>query len=355
MKIFALGLCTRKIQTLFVSALVLTLLLTIFSPPVKANENEGSVNDSGTSSRIKIISDILTESGYRDVAPGEWGDWGAMWNRIYSAANWAPEATATVNDVAYGKTFYTNGNRVRQTGKGINQSAPYTINIPGDNSKISVLYRTAKGKGFGSEAATNLGNWGAMWNRIYSASVWTPSDANAIPSDVALGKTFYAGNNRVLQTGTYVDNGNFTGVDTTPPTVNAGATQHSYTNVVRTYIASAADNESGIASMQWNKQAGPGTVTFGSPSSLITTVKANAVGTLTLRLSVTDIAGNVGTGDTEFIVHKTADYNNDSVVDEIDFSYLALNWNSTDLMADFNGDGFVDEIDFSLLALNWTF
>lgn len=328
------------------------LLLGVSS--VSANDDDSASTANGTTSRLKVISDILTESGYRDVTPGAWGDWGPMWNRIYSAANWSPEATATVNDVVAGKTFYTAGNRVRQTGKGIIQNAPALLNTQGDPSKISVIYRTAKNKSYGTESAGDWGNWGYMWNRIYSASIWTPSDANAIPSDVALGKTFYAGDNRILQTGTFVDNGNFTGVDTTPPTVNAGNTQRSYVNIVRTYIASASDDESGIDTMQWSKQSGAGTVTFGSPTSLITTVKANAVGTYTVRLSVIDKSGNTGSGDTQYIVHKMADYNNDGKVDELDFSYLAINWNSTDLMADFNGDGIVDEIDFSILATNWT-
>ena len=346
---------TKKIQ-----AVVSFLFICVFvfwhgiTYPIVA-EDIGSTTPSGTASRLKVISDILTDTGYRTVGPGPWGDWGPMWNRISSAALWGPSATATVDDVVLGKTFYTGGNRVRQIGHGVNQNAPAPVSVSADPSKISIIFQATKLRSYGLETAGSWGNWGVMWNRLYSASVWTPNDANAIPEDVALGKTFYAGNNRILQTGTYVYHAPG-GADTTPPVVNAGVSLHYYVNLVRTFIGSATDPESGIASTLWSKQSGPGTVIFGNSTQLISTAKANVPGTYTLRLTAINNATPAlsSSSDTQFIVHKTADYNNDGVVNEIDFAYMAINWGGTDLMADFNGDGTVNEIDFALLAINWT-
>jgi len=72
--------------------------------------------DSGTTSRIKTIYDHLkNDLSYGSDAAGSWGDWGAMWNRIRSAAEWIPDGSVAVTDVRSGKTFY-DGNRTEQTG-----------------------------------------------------------------------------------------------------------------------------------------------------------------------------------------------------------------------------------------------
>jgi len=343
---------TKRISVI-VSCLIILVFVVWQGVSYPMAEDVGSTTPGGATSRLKIISDILSDSGYRTVGPGIWGDWGAMWNRICWASIWGPNATATVDDVVSGKTFYTGGNRVRQTGQGVTQNAPSPVSVSADPSKISIIFQATKTRSYGSESGGGWGNWGFMWNRIYSASVWTPSDANAIPENVALGETFYAGNNRILQTGTYVYQPP-SGPDITDPIVNAGADQHSYVNIVRLFIGTATDPESGIASFLWTKQSGLGAVTFGNSTANITTVKANTAGTYTLRLTVTNTIGLSSSDDTLYVVHKMADYNNDGRVDELDFAYLAINWNGTNIMADFNADGIVDELDFALLAINWT-
>ena len=171
---------------------------------VKA-EQSGNSPESTTTSRIKTLSDSLTTLGFGSTNSGSWGDWGGMWNRIYSAATWTPnDATATISDVTSGKTFYVGNNRVIQTGGGSLQPTP-TPGIPsmGDVSRIKSLYNSLVTLNFGSDSAGSWGDWGSIWNRIYSASIWTPSDANSAVSNVLNGKTFYAGNNRTKLTGTY--------------------------------------------------------------------------------------------------------------------------------------------------------
>jgi hypothetical protein len=314
----------------------------------------GSTTPGGTDSRLKAISDRLTQYDYRIVGDGLKKEWGYMWNRIYSSANWSPIATATVSDVASGKTFYSGGIRVIQTGQGTEQFAPALVPVSADPSKISLLYQSVKSKSYGLETSGDWGNWGYMWNRIYSASTWTPGDANAIPDDVALGKTFFAGSNYYIQVGTYVYQPP-TGHDTTGPSVNAGDDKRSYVNIPKTFWGSVSDTDSGVAATEWSKQSGTGTVTFGSSSYIITTAKANVAGTYTIRLTGVDNAGNSNYDDALYIVHKTADYNNDGSVNGIDFGYMVKNWNgSSDEMADFNADGIVDGLDFALLVINWT-
>ena len=173
-------------------------------------EISGSSPDSSTNSRIKTLSDDLISKSFGSTSSGGWGDWGVMWNRIYSSAIWTPSGSVVPGDVAASKTFYGNS-RVRQTGQGSVQPTPSPVTpAVGDASRLNTLYKALKTISYGSESGsgTSWGDWGGMWNRIYSASVWTPSDANAIPGDVLIGKTFYSGNNRTLQIGTLV-----TGVD----------------------------------------------------------------------------------------------------------------------------------------------
>jgi hypothetical protein len=155
---------------------------------------------------------------------------------------------------------------------------------------------------------------------------------------------------------TYTVSDSIAGIDTSAPVMDAGTAQHTYPNVARTFTGTSTDNVSGVddSTIVWTKESGAGTVTFGTDNVLTTTVSADTVGTYTLRLTSADNLANTGHNDTQLIVNKVADYNNDGVVDELDFAYMAVHWNSNDLMADFNGDGIVDELDFATLAINWT-
>ncbi len=82
-------------------------------------------------------------------------------------------------------------------------------------------------------------------------------------------------------------------VDATAPSVNIGTLQAmNIAQSMRTTSATATDATSGIASYKWAKDSGPGTVTFGADNALNTTVSADADGKYTLRLTVTDNAGN---------------------------------------------------------------
>ncbi|MBJ6727968.1 PKD domain-containing protein [Geomesophilobacter sediminis] len=81
--------------------------------------------------------------------------------------------------------------------------------------------------------------------------------------------------------------------DATPPTVSAGANQ--VRNATFTQTGTATDATA--LTYQWTKQSGPGSISFGSPAAVATTVAASADGIYTLRLTATDAAGNSAYSD----------------------------------------------------------
>jgi len=94
------------------------------------------------------------------------------------------------------------------------------------------------------------------------------------------------------------------GYDATPPTVNAGSDMVINTQSFRD--ATASDGVSGIATYSWSKAAGGGNIIFGTPTVEDTTIGADADGGYTVRLSVTDMAGNWAHDEFELTWDATA-------------------------------------------------
>ena len=84
-------------------------------------------------------------------------------------------------------------------------------------------------------------------------------------------------------------------LDTTPPQVDAGP--NGISNSPFTPSASASDSGIGIASYRWMQLSGPGTVSFGDPNSLVTTMAPSMDGNYTLQLTATDAAGNAASSN----------------------------------------------------------
>ena len=94
--------------------------------------------------------------------------------------------------------------------------------------------------------------------------------------------------------------GSFVLFDKTPPVVDAGADKE--VNAMVTQDAQTSDNGSGIASWKWtNETPSVGTVTFGNPNAEDTTISADTDGVYTLKLTVTDNAGNVNSDEMTLI------------------------------------------------------
>ena len=77
-------------------------------------------------------------------------------------------------------------------------------------------------------------------------------------------------------------------VDSVVPEVSAGANRTA--SAVFTQSATASDATA--LGYLWSKQAGPGDISFGTPTASTTTVSASADGSYTLRFTATDAAGN---------------------------------------------------------------
>jgi hypothetical protein len=105
-------------KTIFVIACLIVSAFVLFrAGTLVLAEQGGSSPESGATSRLKTLSDALIASSYGSTAAGAWGDWGAMWNRIYSSATWtATLGDAVIGDVLVGKKFYAGANRTLQTG-----------------------------------------------------------------------------------------------------------------------------------------------------------------------------------------------------------------------------------------------
>lgn len=66
-------------------------------------EQSGSSPESGITSYTKSLYTTLQAAGYGSDTNTP--NWGTYWNRISTAAQWAPSGTAVAADVVYGKTF----------------------------------------------------------------------------------------------------------------------------------------------------------------------------------------------------------------------------------------------------------
>jgi len=92
------------------------------------------------------------------------------------------------------------------------------------------------------------------------------------------------------------------------PTVNAGTDQTITLPNTAALSGTASDdglpNPPGTLTTTWSKVSGPGTVTFGNPNALSTTVSFSAAGTYTLRLTAND-SGLTATDDVVVTVNST--------------------------------------------------
>ena len=178
-------------------------------------------------------------------------------------------------------------------------------------ANVSITYTLGTDSGSGLNAASgkiqrasaNLsagtcGTFGSFSDLV------TESDGSYTDASVVSGNCYkyqYLISDNAGNTATYTST-NVVKVDTLAPTVDAGADKT--TNVQFTQTGTASDAASGIVSYSWSKQSGPGTLTFGTPSAISTTISANVDGTYVVKLTVTDNAGN-SNSDTMTLVWDT--------------------------------------------------
>jgi hypothetical protein len=137
------------------------------------------------------------------------------------------------------------------------------------------------------------------WTKVSGTPNVTFSDASALNTDVTasadgavvlrLTVTDYAGNSAYSEL-------TFTRSNAVP-VVDVGVDRASKTTLS---LVPSVSSTNAVASYVWTKMSGSGTITFGSPSAKDTTVAASADDTYVLRLTVTDVAGNVGFDELTF-------------------------------------------------------
>ncbi|MGH3384862.1 MAG: PKD domain-containing protein [Nocardioidaceae bacterium] len=102
----------------------------------------------------------------------------------------------------------------------------------------------------------------------------------------------------------YEMSANLPAVGNRPPHVDAGLDQMIDLPDTANLVGSAVDAESPTLTYAWSKVSGPGTVTFGTPTSQNATATFNALGTYVLRLTAKDGQQATGFDDVQIAVHE---------------------------------------------------
>ncbi len=97
-----------------------------------------------------------------------------------------------------------------------------------------------------------------------------------------------------------------------------------------------------------------GRYTMSVPSGLIPTVNMRAVfpGYLAKKLNDIDLRNDTVL-DLNFPQLPAGDFNDDQLINSLDFSFMNSKWGVADALADINRDGVVNTLDFSYLSNNW--
>ena len=252
---------------------------------------------SGTSyTAIFTPTDESTTGGTINVAAGTFTDAAGNANTI------APEETITIDTEAPTFTIQYYSDSELETAVNDNaylKAGTYYIKITASESMNSAPTITLAAEGTANDV-TNAVTTSATGNdykytRVIIADVLA---IGAVLEDISVTGTDSAGN-----VSTNIDPTNegtkaiYT--DTVAPTVDAGSDAGAVGEQF-TQDATASDGGSGIATYTWTKESGPYTVTFGTSTAVDTTVDAAGEGFYTIRLTVTDTAGNSAYDETSF-------------------------------------------------------
>jgi len=232
-----------------------------------------------------------------------------------------------------------------------------TINNPGSTAALSKTV-TASTDNVGSpDTLTMFTNAVGVTTCDDSLSPFVSYSSTTFTSEADNGRTICYKAVDVAENVTYTVSAAIAGIDTSAPVMDAGTAQHTYPNMDVTFTGSSTDDVSGVdaSTIVWTKESGPGTVTFGTDNALTTTAQADIIGTYTLRLTSADNLANSGNSDTQLIVHKHGDINNDGLVNNDDFTLLMFNWGDSPAnhMADYDQSGTVDNGDFTIMMFWW--
>ncbi len=153
-------------------------------------EQSGSSPSSGSTSRIKTISDDLTTKQMGATSSGTWGDWGMMWNRIYSSS---VKNYREVNGTGYGSADCTTTFALNCYTKAKGGVDDYNNNntTPADAYNVTWTICNSGNNYCGtgrSVAEKQDPNTGLVWSpRISASSTWFTANnckyPNGLPGD----------------------------------------------------------------------------------------------------------------------------------------------------------------------------
>jgi len=201
---------------------------------------------------------------------------------------------------------------------------------------------------------TSLDFFGGVYGDIDQITVYTltlkPTGTGSASISLTNGAVFQTDGMTVTNILGTVENGLFTieGL----PEVSAGSNLVGYPEISYALNGSAT----GTNTISWSKVSGPGNVTFVSGATTLTpTLKADLPGTYVIKINAINGSAQENQATMQFLVYKSGDINNDTFVNDDDFTILLYAWSnkSRNVMADFNNDGQVNGSDFTILMINW--
>jgi len=263
-------------------------------------------------SEAETITEGSTGSDYYEIA-GEGAPFGIetyYWEQIGGPGTITFSSTGVIEPSASADTDGTYYIKVTATDYAGNQSSgtiPFTWDAtdPGDIGNLFVsAYDT-----------TGQPTW--TWDAVGDADFYRTSYVSNFSSYIDVYTNSFTPNTPLTPDGTktlYVRAQDFAGnsslelnasvhVDTTAPTISVtnsdfvanGDTPQitiDYDAGPHGTVADNGTNPSGLDTYSWTQIGGSGTISFGLPSELMTTVSANSDDNYQLRLTVTDVAGN---------------------------------------------------------------
>ena len=180
----------RKTVLIFSGGLVLGGLAVFFFYTRVLGEQAGSSPTSSSTSRIKTVSDDLTTKGKGATASGSWGDWGTMWNRIYSSAGYV---YGQYNGTGYGSANCTDTFDLNCYTQAVGGVDDYNSNhtIPTDAYQVTWTTCNAGntycglGNTGGDIAGAQDPNTGLIWSdRISSSANWFTANNCKYPNEL---------------------------------------------------------------------------------------------------------------------------------------------------------------------------
>ena len=196
--------------------------------------------------------------------------------------------------VYYSDTTEPTVSTVDSDGKTFNSatSSPQTIKVT-FNEEMSTAPSISISTG-GSQTVNDCGDSDTK-TYCFAYSIPSATDKTTMTLTIS-GAKDWAGNAMASNTAhTFI-------VDTKAPTVDAGADKT--TKALFTQTGTATD--ASTMTYSWTKVSGPGTITFGTATSLSTTITASVEGTYVIQLAATDAAGNVASDTMTLIWDQTA-------------------------------------------------